>query len=121
MTGVLQLSGLPTWQPADCCPLASEECRSLRARIAHLCDDQWLPHRWRNSEYSGLFSGSLLEIIKRLREALALRHCINPKSASRYAMVWGKLGLCVGTLTIERVVKGAGSREDNQLKIRCAP
>ena len=32
--------------------------------------EQWFPHRWRNSEYSGEFSGALLEKIKRLREAL---------------------------------------------------
>ena len=35
---------------------------------------QWFPHRYGNSEYSGRFSGSLIEIIRRLREALAWRH-----------------------------------------------
>ena len=33
---------------------------------------QRFPHRERNFEYSGLFSGSLLEMNRRLREALAL-------------------------------------------------
>ena len=35
---------------------------------------QRFPHRQRNFEYSGLFSGSLLEIIERLREALSRAH-----------------------------------------------
>ena len=45
------------------------------APLAHVpgwCVGQWLPYRQRNFEYSGLFSGSRLEVIERLREAVAL-------------------------------------------------
>ena len=37
---------------------------------AHHCISQWFPHRWRNHEYSGIFSGSHCEKVQRLREAL---------------------------------------------------
>ena len=40
------------------------------------CASQWFPYRWRNCEYSRLFSGSHFEKIKILREALVpVQHC----------------------------------------------
>ena len=55
-----------------------------RCSLQVLRGPQWFPHRWRNSEYSGLLYGSLLKIIKRLREALVGR----PQERGRWLWRW---------------------------------
>ena len=81
---------LSTWLMLPLAPTAAK----------NICTQRF-PHRQGNSEYSGLFSGSLLEITKRLRE-----HCLHAYNSYYYIAVTVLVDVLAARLLLPSAVGG---------------